>query len=137
MGCQNRRPGFLQECCHCAPDCRSFEPNPGSLAKFLTDHPQGNCLHEIFFDQAISRAEELDAYYKANGKTVGPLHGVPVSLKDQFHVKGNDTSMGYIGWIGTYQGSTDEKLLHNVDSQLVSELLGLGAVLFCKVILFE
>lgn len=95
-------------------------------------HQIDNCLHEIFFDQAISRAEELDAYYKVNGKTIGPLHGVPVSLKDQFHVKGNDTSMGYIGWIGTYQGSTDKKLVHNVDSQIVSELLSLGVVLFCK-----
>lgn len=103
----------------------------------ISNHPQDNCLHEIFFDQAISRAEELDAYYKVNGKTIGPLHGVPVSLKDQFHVKGNDTSMGYIGWIGTYQGSTDKKLVHNVDSQIVSELLSLGVVLFCKVILRE
>lgn len=59
---------------------------------------QNNCLHEIFFDQAIARAEELDQHYKTLGTTIGPLHGLPISLKDQFHVKGNDTSMGYIGW---------------------------------------
>lgn len=89
-------------------------------------------MHEIFFSQAIERAEELDEYYKANGKTVGLLHGLPISLKDQFHVKGNDTTMGYIGWIDTYEGRTDKALVHRVDSQLVSELLSLGAVLYCK-----
>ena len=106
---------------------------PALLIDSISDSQQGNCLHEIFFDQAVARAEELDAYYKANGKTVGPLHGVPLSLKDQFHVRGNDTSMGYIGWIGTYQGSTDKDLVHNVNSQIVSELLNLGAVFYCKV----
>lgn len=50
---------------------------------------QNNCLHEIFFEQAFRRARELDEYLARKGKTVGPLHGLPVSLKDQFHVKGN------------------------------------------------
>src|SRR5437016_5061106 len=58
---------------------------------------QNNCLHEIFFDQAFQRAGFLDEYMEKHGKTLGPLHGLPVSLKDQFHVKGNDTTMGYIG----------------------------------------
>lgn len=89
-------------------------------------------MHEIFFSQAIERAEELDEYYKKNGKTRGPLHGLPISLKDQFHVKGNDTTMGYIGWIDTYEGRKDKELVHNVNSQLVSELLSLEAVLYWK-----
>jgi amidase len=99
----------------------------------LTHSTQNNCLHEIFFDQALARADELDTHYKTFGTTVGPLHGLPMSLKDQFHVKGNDTSMGYIGWLGTYEGSTDESLVHQVNSQVVSELLDLGAILYCKV----
>jgi amidase len=63
-------------------------------------HQLTNCLHEIFFDAALKDAENLDALY-AKGKTVGPLHGLPVSLKDQFHVKDVETSMGYVGWIGS------------------------------------
>ena len=63
----------------------------------------------------------------------GPLHGLPVSLKDQFHVKGHDTSMGYVGWIGNFEGIDDPKKVHRVESQLVGELEGLGAVHFCKV----
>ena len=95
--------------------------------------PQNNCLHEIFFDQALQRAKELDEYFAANGATMGPLHGLPISLKDQFHVQGNDTTMGYIGWINTYEGSRDPRLVHKVNSQVVSDLLRLGGVLYCKV----
>jgi amidase len=28
---------------------------------------------------------------------MGPLHGVPISLKDQFNVKGFDSTLGYVG----------------------------------------
>lgn len=90
-------------------------------------------MHEIFFDQALKRAEELDNHFIATGCTLGPLHGLPISLKDQFHVIGNDTTMGYIGWINNYEGSDDPRLVHKVNSQIVSELLSLGAVLYCKV----
>lgn len=90
-------------------------------------------MHEIFFDQAIERAEALDRHYAKYGTTVGPLHGLPISLKDQFHVKGNDTSMGFIGWLGTYEGSRDDNLVHKINSQIVEELLSLGAILYCKV----
>ncbi|RTE76518.1 hypothetical protein BHE90_008999 [Fusarium euwallaceae] len=95
-------------------------------------HQINNCLHEIFFDEAIDRAKYLDDYYAKNNKTVGPLHGLPISLKDQFHVKGVDTTMGYIGWIGSNLGISDPKQGHQVESQIVTELLSLGAVLFCK-----
>ena len=93
---------------------------------------QNNCLHEIMFDQAIERAKELDDSFKHNS-TCGPLHGLPVSLKDQFHVKGVDTTMGYIGWIDTYEGDTDPNKVHKVESQIVTDLLSLGAVIYCKV----
>ena len=41
--------------------------------------------------------------------------------------------MGYIGWIDTYEGNPDPALVHRVDSQVVLELLSLGAILYCKV----
>jgi amidase len=92
---------------------------------------QNNCLHEIFFHQAQERAQYLDDYYAEHGTTLGPLHGLPVSLKDQFHVKGVDTTMGYVGWIGDNLGIDPDKT-HQVESQIVTELLSLGAVLYCK-----
>ncbi|RSM05039.1 hypothetical protein CEP52_006546 [Fusarium oligoseptatum] len=95
-------------------------------------HQINNCLHEVFFEEALDRAKYLDDYYTKNNKTVGPLHGLPISLKDQFHVKGVDTTMGYVGWIGSNFGISDSKQGHKVESQIVTELLSLGAVLFCK-----
>lgn len=55
---------------------------------------QVNCLTEIFIDNALERAAELDAYFKEHGTVVGPLHGLPISLKDQFPIKGLETTMG-------------------------------------------
>lgn len=40
-----------------------------------------NCLTEIMFADAIAAAEKLDEAYVKTGKTVGPLHGLPMSFK--------------------------------------------------------
>lgn len=82
---------------------------------------------------ALARARELDDYQQAHGRTTGPLHGLPVSLKDQFHVKGVDPSMGYVGWIGGNCGVYDDSLVHQIQSQITKEFLSVGAVLYCKV----
>ncbi|GAW20091.1 hypothetical protein ANO14919_095870 [Xylariales sp. No.14919] len=95
-------------------------------------HQINNCLHEIFFDQALERAAWLDAHFSATNSPVGPLHGLPVSLKDQFHVRGVDTTMGYVGWIGSNLGIRSSLDAHQVESQITTELLSLGAVLYCK-----
>ena len=55
---------------------------------------QVNCLTEIFIEQALARAAQLDAELKSTGKVVGPLHGLPISLKDQICIKGLETVMG-------------------------------------------
>ena len=53
-----------------------------------------NCLTEIYVERALARAAEVDAYLKSAGKVMGPLHGLPISLKDQFPQKGLETTMG-------------------------------------------
>lgn len=45
-------------------------------------------------DQALGRAAHLDAHLQSTGKVVGPLHGLPISLKDQLSIKGLETTMG-------------------------------------------
>lgn len=59
-----------------------------------------NCCIEIFFDQALKRASDLDEYFKQTGKIVGPLHGIPISLKDQLNLPGIDTTIGYVSYVG-------------------------------------
>lgn len=93
---------------------------------------QTNCLHEIFFDAALRDAQDLDDHLAATGKLRGPLHGLPISLKDQFHVKDVETTMGYTGWIGTFQGEKGTGKEKVFESELVKELRDLGAVFYCK-----
>ncbi|TVY34670.1 Acetamidase [Lachnellula occidentalis] len=95
-------------------------------------HQMVNCLHEIFFEAALSDARELDEYFVKNGKPVGPLHGLPISLKDQFHVKGVETTMGYVGWINTFQGRTGTGKERVFESELATTLRRLGAILYVK-----
>jgi len=52
------------------------------------------CCTEMFFDEAIGAAKLLDKHLAETGKTVGPLHGLPISIKDQFDIKGTDSSIG-------------------------------------------
>ena len=40
--------------------------------------------------------------------------------------------MGYVGWIGTFQGRTGTGKERIFESEMVKELRGLGAVLYCK-----
>ncbi|KAF2831713.1 acetamidase [Ophiobolus disseminans] len=55
-----------------------------------------NRLTEILFTDAIKQAAELDDFFSKNKRLVGPLHGVPVTLKDQFDIKGYDSTLGYV-----------------------------------------
>ncbi|EJF64237.1 amidase signature enzyme [Dichomitus squalens LYAD-421 SS1] len=65
------------------------------LARAVLAQGLTNCLTEVFFSQARAEATALDEEFTLTGKIRGPLHGVPVSFKDIFDVKGYDTTMGY------------------------------------------
>lgn len=73
----------------------------------------------------MQRAEELDTILRSTGRVIGPLHGLPVSLQDRFHVDGLDSSCGYISWIGRTKWKEDEGII-------VKRLIQAGAVLFVK-----
>jgi amidase len=57
-------------------------------------HQLTTCCTEIFFEDAFTRAAQLDDHLRRTGETVGPLHGLPVSIKDLFGVEGVDTCIG-------------------------------------------
>ncbi|KAJ7106593.1 general amidase [Mycena epipterygia] len=82
-----------------------------------------NCLTEIFVERALERARELDAHLSRTGTVVGPLHGLPISLKDQFTMKGLETIIGYVKRIGLQAES---------DCVLVEILYECGAVPFVR-----
>ncbi|KAJ4152800.1 hypothetical protein LMH87_009320 [Akanthomyces muscarius] len=92
---------------------------------------------EIGFDLALARARELDEYFNTHGQTVGPLHGLPITLKDHFHIKGLETSFGYVEWIGTFQGKKGTGKEKNVESELIRQLISVGAVPIAKITLMS
>ncbi|VEU20121.1 DEKNAAC101054 [Brettanomyces naardenensis] len=62
-------------------------------------HQLTNCAMQLFVDEGLQRAKELDEYFQKTGKTVGPLHGLPVSLKEHYDYKGKVTHAGYAVWV--------------------------------------
>ncbi|KAJ4485909.1 general amidase [Lentinula aciculospora] len=86
-------------------------------------HHLTNCLTEIFIERALARAAELDDHLQKTGAVVGPLHGLPVSLKDQINIKGLESCMGYVSWVGIFAER---------NSVLTDILENAGAVLFVK-----
>ncbi|KAL3424077.1 fatty-acid amide hydrolase (amidase) [Phlyctema vagabunda] len=82
-----------------------------------------NSLTEIMFRDAIAAAQKLDETFNATGKTAGPLHGLPMTFKECFHVKGYDASDGYIS--RTFEPST-------IDSYLIQIVRDAGAVVIAK-----
>ncbi|KAJ6594361.1 amidase [Mycena capillaripes] len=65
------------------------------IAQALVAHSATNCITEVLFDDARKRARELDAEFKATNRLKGPLHGVPISVKDQYDIQGYDTTIGF------------------------------------------
>jgi amidase len=49
-------------------------------------HQVTNCLTDLFADEALERARWLDERYEVTGRPVGPLHGVPISVKVCCHL---------------------------------------------------
>ncbi|KAI0169006.1 amidase [Hypoxylon sp. FL1284] len=86
-------------------------------------HQLCNILTEIMFADAIERAKELDAIFKSTGKTVGKLHGVPITFKDCFRFKGYDSTNGYISRVFQPADRT---------SPLAEVLQAAGAVVIAK-----
>ncbi|KAJ8456762.1 hypothetical protein ONZ45_g18587 [Pleurotus djamor] len=82
-----------------------------------------NCLTEIFVEKALSRAAELDEYLRKRGKPIGPLHGLPISIKDQINIAGLESSIGFTAYLGDYAAK---------NAPIIEILLELGAVPFVK-----
>lgn len=88
-------------------------------------HQLTNCLSEIFFEEGLQMAKELDEYYEKTGQLKGPLHGLPISLKDNLNIKGQPTSIGFVGF-----AFSPEKF--DKDAVLVEMLRDMGAVFYVK-----
>lgn len=72
----------------------SLEVTKAFAKRAVLAHQLTNCCTEIFLEDSFAQARQLDDYLEQTGELVGPLHGLPVSIKDLFHVKGVDSCIG-------------------------------------------
>lgn len=77
----------------------------------------------MLFEDALKQARDLDREFKVTEKLKGPLHGIPVTVKDQFNVKGVDTTLGYVG--RSFAPARE-------DAVLVQILKRMGAIIIAK-----
>ncbi|EEP81956.1 hypothetical protein UREG_06821 [Uncinocarpus reesii 1704] len=82
-----------------------------------------NCVTEVLFKEALERAKFLDEHLNRTGEPLGPLHGLPISLKDTFVTPSHPSSIGFAAFANE---PTANK------SVIVDMLENLGAVLYVK-----
>jgi aspartyl-tRNA(Asn)/glutamyl-tRNA(Gln) amidotransferase subunit A len=73
---------------------------------------------DLYRDDALKLARDADAE-RSEGRLRGPLHGLPIALKDLLHLQGRQTTAGSKGWLGRVSDHT---------ATAVERLLGAGMI---------
>lgn len=84
-----------------------------ALCKIKELNPQINAFVEVWPEEALRRAEEIDAR-RARGEKLGPLAGVPVGIKDNILYKGHKAtccSEMLANYVAPYNSTVVNKLL--------------------------
>ncbi|OAG36140.1 hypothetical protein AYO21_09680 [Fonsecaea monophora] len=69
------------------------------LKRAVIGHQLVNFATEFLATEAIEKARELDKYFQDTGKLVGPLHGVPISVKEHIGLEGRICHSSYTAWV--------------------------------------
>lgn len=87
-------------------------------------HQLTNSAMELFTDEGYERAKELDKYFaETGGQVVGPMHGLPISLKEHYAYRNKVTHASMVAWVDNV---TPE---HCVTIQVLEDL---GAVFYVR-----
>jgi Asp-tRNA(Asn)/Glu-tRNA(Gln) amidotransferase A subunit family amidase len=78
--------------------------------------------------RALEEADRLDAALKATGTFAGPLHGIPVIIKDNIDVAGLPMTAGFQGWKNYYPPA---------DATVVKKIRAAGDIVIAKSSLSE
>ncbi|WP_028009127.1 amidase family protein [Solimonas flava] len=100
------------------------------LARIEAYDQQGPYLNSIINlnPKALEEAERLDAAYRASGKLSGPLHGIPVLVKDCIDAAGMPMTSGFQGW---------KHWVPARDATLVAKIRAAGGIVLGKASLSE
>ncbi|KAJ5740994.1 fatty-acid amide hydrolase [Penicillium malachiteum] len=85
----------------------------------VISHQVTNFATEFLISDALAHARDLDRTFKKTGRVVGPLHGLPISVKEHISMEGRITHGSYIAWIDK---------ISSEDATLVKLLKKAGAV---------
>lgn len=105
-----------------AGDISSGEAVEACIARIEQVNPALNAVVVSLFDSARQAAAAADSA-RSRGETLGPLHGVPFTVKENFHVAGTAATMGL---------TTLAKNVHHADGILVRRWKQAGGVLLGK-----
>jgi len=72
---------------------------------------------------AVDEAKKIDEYYKTNNRMIGPLHGIPILIKDQFYTKDMNTTFGSVAF---------KDFRANTDATVITKLQEAGAIILAK-----
>src|SRR5271155_392750 len=97
------------------------------LARIQIYNPKVNAFITVMRDYALKQAQELEAEQRA-GKFRGPLHGVPIALKDNMDTAGVRT---------TAASAVFDERVPTEDAEVVRRLKAAGAILIGKANLHE
>lgn len=82
-----------------------------------------NAVVEERFAEALEEAKNADKNMKQINWNLQPLYGVPISIKESFHVKGMKTTGGIVH---------RKDLIMSKDATVVEKLKDAGAIILCK-----
>ena len=80
-------------------------------------------MTELLSQRALARARELDAYYAEHKRPTGPLHGLPISVKEHVGMAGLDRNCAFVSWVGRIAES---------DAQVLKILWNAGCVFYVR-----
>lgn len=78
-----------------AGDITSRQAVESSLAQVKQHNRTFNAIATLHEAQALAQADQADQT-RREGKPCGPLHGVPITVKDTYRVNGSRTTAGYL-----------------------------------------
>ncbi len=97
------------------------------IAAYDLQGPAIRCIVSVN-PQALADADRLDAELARTGKLAGPLHGVPVLVKDEIDVAGMATTQGTVVF---------KDYVTPLDAFVVGRLRAAGAIILAKTTLSE
>lgn len=81
------------------------------MNRLLIAVSQTNFVTEFLSDEALARADELDAHFASTGNLIGPLHGIPMSVKEHIGLANRITHAGFVSFISHLPPTEDAHLV--------------------------